>query len=90
MMRIEVGQVTKDECNEIQHLFERKNGLIELAKIMPEDNAVLYEKIVTDLGETSTKYQQWWDIMALKYNWQSQDGAHWEIDFDTCKIYLKQ
>ena len=33
-----VGQVTPEERNEIQTLFERKNGLAELAKIVSADN----------------------------------------------------
>lgn len=52
-----VGQVTPEEKNEIQMLFERRNGLNELAKILTADNAELYEKLVKDLGETGTKFQ---------------------------------
>ena len=54
-----VGQVTPEERAEIQALFERKNGLAELAKILTADNVELYEKLVKDLGETSTKFQRW-------------------------------
>ena len=61
-----VGQVTPEEKNEIQKLFERRNGLNELAKILTADNAELYEKLVKDLGETSTKFQAWWDRMGAK------------------------
>ena len=42
--RKKVGQVTPEECNEIQTLFERRNGLNELAKILTNDNTELYEK----------------------------------------------
>ena len=62
-----VGQVTVEEKNEIQTLFERRNGLNELAKIVTADNADLYEKLVKDLGETGTKCQNWWERMAEKY-----------------------
>ncbi len=64
-----VGQVTVEEKNTIQTLFERRNGLTELAKILTADNAELYEKLVKDMGETGSKFQQWWDDMAKKYNW---------------------
>ena len=47
-----VGQVTIEERNEIQQLFERRNGLNELAKILTADNHELYEKLVKDMGET--------------------------------------
>lgn len=60
-----IGQVTLEEKNEIQTLFERRNGLNELAKIVPADNTELYEKLIKDLGETSTRFQDWWNKMAL-------------------------
>ena len=87
-MRKLIGQVTKEEKDEIQTLFERCNGLNELANILTVDNELLYEKLVKDLGETSTKFQNWWNIMGEKYHWEIVEGGHWEIDFDTCNIYL--
>ena len=83
-----VGQVTPEEKNEILTLFERRNGLNELAKILTADNAELYEKLVKDLGETGVKFQQWWDRMADKYQWESAENGNWEINFDTCEIFL--
>ncbi len=83
-----VGKVTVEEKNEIQSLFERRNGLTELAKILSADNAELYEKLVKDMGETGTKFQQWWDSMAQKYNWEWNENGNWEINFETCEIFL--
>ena len=83
-----VGQVTTEEKNEIQTLFERRNGLNELAKIVTADNTELYEKLVKDLGETGTKFQNWWDRMSQKYQWESSENGNWEINFDTCEITL--
>lgn len=57
MVKKLVGQVTVEEKNEIQQLFERRNGLNELAKIVTADNSELYEKLVKDLGETGTKFR---------------------------------
>lgn len=88
MTKKAIGQVTIEEKNEIQTLFERRNGLNELAKILTADNAELYEKLVKDLGETGAKFQGWWDRMAEKYQWESVEGGNWEINFDTCEIYL--
>lgn len=87
-MRKKVGQVTPEEKNEIQTLFERRNGLTELAKIVTSDNDELYEKLVKDMGETGTKFQSWWDSMARKYQWESAADGNWEINLDTCEIYL--
>lgn len=83
-----IGQVTTEERNEIQTLFERRNGLNELAHILTAENEDLYEKLVKDLGETGAKFQDWWNRMGEKYNWESTEGGNWEIDFETCNIYL--
>ena len=88
MTRKLVGQVTPEEKNEILALFERRNGLNELAKVLTPDNAELYEKLVTDMGTTGTKFQNWWDTMAQKYRWESSPNGNWEINFDTCEIFL--
>ena len=87
-MKKVVGQVSELEKREIQILFERRNGLNELAKILTADNTELYERLIKDLGETSIKFQKWWNQMSEKYQWESIDGGNWEIDFDTCEMYL--
>ncbi len=83
-----VGQVTEEEKNEILRLFERRNGLNELAKILTPENADLYERLVNDMGETTTKFQQWWDAMSAKYQWETDENGSWEINFQTNEIYL--
>ncbi len=83
-----VGQVTPEEKQEILSLFERRNGLNELAKILTADNGELYEKLVKDMGETGTKFQSWWDRMSQKYQWESAAEGNWEINFETCEIFL--
>ncbi len=87
-MKKEVGRVSEQERDEIQSLFERRNGLNELAKIVNADNTDLYEKLIKDLGETSSKFQNWWNSMGTKYNWESAENGNWEIDFQNCVIYL--
>ena len=87
-MKTKVGQVTPEESREIQQLFERRNGLTELAKILTPDKSELYEKLVKDMGETSTKFQSWWSRMAEKYEWPSTENGNWEIDFETGDIFL--
>lgn len=87
-MKKQIGKVSLEEKEEILSLFERRNGLTELSKIVTADNVDLYEKLVKDLGETSRKFQDWWNRMGNKYQWESIEGGNWEIDFDTCEIYL--
>ncbi len=83
-----VGKVTPEERAEIQALFERKNGLSELAKIVSADNNELYEKLVKDMGETGSKFQQWWDNKAKQYGWESHPKGTWEINFQNGEITL--
>lgn len=87
-MKKEIGSVTTEERDEIQALFERRNGLNELAKILTSENTELYERLIKDMGDTSTKFQKWWNQMGEKYQWESVDNGNWEIDFNDCKIYL--
>lgn len=83
-----VGQVTPEERAEIQALFERKNGLAELAKIVSAYNNELYEKLVKDMGETGAKFQQWWDEKSKQYSWESHPKGNWEINFQNGEITL--
>ena len=83
-----VGQVTPEEKDEIQRLFERRNGLNELAMILTPDKEELYEKLVKDMGETGVRFQQWWNTTSQKYNWEMTENGNWEINFETCEIVL--
>ena len=83
-----VGQVTSEEKEEIQRLFERRNGLNELAMILTPDKEELYEKLVKDMGETGVRFQQWWNTTSQKYNWEMTENGNWEINFETCEIFL--
>lgn len=87
-MRKIIGKVTEEERDAIKAIFERKNGLVELANIISPESEQLYERLVKDMGETSSKFQNWWNSMGEKYQWESADNGNWEIDFDACKIYL--
>lgn len=82
-----VGIVTKQERDEIKYLFERKNGLLELMNSI-NDSLSIYDKVVMDLGGTSTKLQSWWNKYANFYKWEQAENGHWEIDFETCEIFL--
>jgi len=89
-MRKNIGTVTESERDEIRLLYERINGLKELTQIVSSDNNELYEKLVTDMGATVTRFQEWWNEKSDKYHWESYDEGNWEIDFNTCDIYLTE
>ena len=83
-----VGKVSPEERDEIKQLFERKNGLAELARIIGSDDS-LYERLVNDMSKTVSAFQKWWDNVSEKYGWESSPKGHWSIDFDTCEVYLE-
>ena len=41
-----------------------------------------------DLGKTTTKFQDWWNHYSDIYNWERTKTGHWEIDFESCEIFL--
>jgi CXXX repeat modification system protein len=89
--RKKVGQVSAEERDEIKKLFERKNALLELARSLNAASEVpgaLYEKLLADLGPVSTRFSAWWAQKGAKYRWERTATGRWEIDFDTCEIFL--
>ncbi|MCK4258658.1 MAG: CXXX repeat peptide modification system protein [Halanaerobiales bacterium] len=91
-----VGQVTSEERDEIQRLYNRKMSLKELVMVLQENSAqnsqvddAMYEKVVQDISDTNQNFQGWWDLMAQKYHWKNIHGGHWRIDFNTCDIFLE-
>lgn len=88
MKKKKVGKVTAEERDEIKRIYKRHSGLTDLAKIISADNTELYEKIVSDLGETNVKFQEWWNQKGEKYQWESDNNGRWQINFETCEIYL--
>lgn len=87
-----VGKVLPLERDEIQVLFERKNSLkelfVSLAEMDVTEGNSLYEKIVSDTAKTLAAMKQWWSDKGKKYKWESTDKGQWEIDFETCDIFL--
>lgn len=71
-------------------LFERKNALTELFKTVDVSKNELYDKIVANMGKTASKFQTWWDEKAQAYQWESLPNHRWEIDFNTCGIYMAE
>ena len=86
-----VGVVTPEERDQIRTLYERKSGLIELVIALSERDELtpIYEKVISDLGRTKMRFSEWWQDTAKKYDWKKDPEGKWEIDFETCEIYLK-
>lgn len=94
MEREIVGTVSEEEKNEILNLFERKLGIEELAYTLesdllsPDKKEGMQDKMISELGKVKLMLQDWWDKMYVKYQWKSIDGYRWNIDFQTCEIYI--
>ncbi|MDR0431334.1 MAG: CXXX repeat peptide modification system protein [Tannerellaceae bacterium] len=89
-MKKRIGRVSEKEKKEIQVLSNRKNGLNELLRIIStgDDNKLHYEKLMIDLIEANISFNQWWDKMSERYQWEKHPNANWEIDFLTNEVYL--
>jgi CXXX repeat modification system protein len=90
-----VGRVTAEERDEIRDLFLRKSALTELFLSLSKLDAAslqsspLYDKIIRDMGDVTVKFQSWWENKAKQYGWEGRTGGNWNIDFDTCEIFLQ-
>ena len=40
------------------------------------------------MGDTGVQFQNLWDRMGEKYQWEGIDGGNWEIEYKTCNIFL--
>lgn len=91
-----IGRVAPDERDEIRKLYERKSSLQELFRSLAEmprqqtEQSFLYEKLVDDMTKTVAAFNGWWSKSSAKYNWPSNSGHSWRIDFETCDIYLSE
>jgi CXXX repeat modification system protein len=94
--RRKIGAVTPEERDEIKALFERKNAISELLRALAESDCEelsysnIYDRMVEDLDEVATRSQGWWDEKSVKYDWEKFKGCSWNIDFNTCDIYLQK
>ena len=85
-----VGKVTPEQRDEIQGLFERRNSLKELFLVVPPNNQDLYERVVSDMAQTQKKFEKWRSDRGAEYQWEGKENGHWEINFETCEIYLNE
>lgn len=76
--------VTNDEKAELEKLVERNNSLIELKKIL--DNDEYKKRLNIDLKKNEEKLNKWWDIILEKYNIKQTCIF---INFEDNSIYSK-
>ena len=90
-----IGSVTDEEKDQIESLYERKNGLVELmyslnqnTLLSEESKSSIYDKLASDMGKNEVAFDKWWSDMQEKYHWISPEGYSYFIDFLTNEIML--
>lgn len=81
-----IGNVLEEEKKEIQEIFEKRTALETLLKCIDLNDMAIYEKIIKDYTEVQRNFDQWWNKMYKKYNWEI--GESWQIDFNTNEIII--
>lgn len=92
-MRKTVGTVTQEEKEEIQNIFNKKRGLEELFTTFATNkvdlqNNPLYDRLLKDYTEVTTKFHEWWNTTSQRYNWEGIENSSWLIDFSSNEVYL--
>ena len=90
--KIYIGTISADERDAIRELVERKKILRELFKTLLDTDKIeidnFYERILSDLTETTARYNDWWIKTRLKYSWESRNDKM-EVDFNTCEVFTE-
>ena len=73
---IEILEIEKEKYYD---LFEKRNALINLEKIIDSSN-VLYRRLRINLIETTKAEERWWNEIAEKYNLKLENEK-WIINF---------
>ena len=86
-----LGVIEKTECEALKKINTRKAALEELLLMIKdfEENADLYEKILSDYISCKQKIQEWWDGVSSKNNWIFDSTDSWEVKFETHEVFLK-
>lgn len=79
-----VIDITQEECDAIEALYEKKMGLENLGKIIDVDsNEGLYNRMIIDYGKVSIQFNDWWEQIFVTYSIQEGD---YRIDFDNKQL----
>lgn len=85
-MRKVIHELSDSELEEITGLYEKKMALENLVKIIDANGPsfeVLYNRLISDYGEVSRKFEAWWRKMHTTYNWPN---GNWSVDFEAAEI----
>ena len=80
---IEILEIEKEKFYD---LFEKRNALINLEKIIDSSN-VLYRRLRINLIETTKAEERWWNEIAEKYNLKLENEK-WIINFKDNTLFI--
>ena len=81
-----VGQVTKEEVEEIKILYEKEVALKNLLVLKLSEKIKI--DIENDLEKIQSLMEKWWKEKSQKYKWEGADKNRWEVAFSDGKITL--
>ena len=82
-----VGEVLESEKQIIYDLYEKRNALVNLLKIL-DDTDKMWNDAVNILEFTRNKEKEWWKEKEQKYKWYGETDKSWVINFRTNEIFL--
>lgn len=82
---IEILEIEKEKFYD---LFEKRNALINLEKIIDSSN-VLYRRLRINLIETTKAEERWWNEIAEKYNLKLENEK-WIINFKDNTLFREE
>ena len=93
-----VGRVTPEQRDEIRALFERWDSQKRRFQFFfPKENRDLsreiqdiYDDMVISMEYMLLAIAQWWDDRGAEYQWEGRESGRWEINFDTCEVFLNE
>lgn len=83
-----VGEITADECKEIDDLYEKIKALKNLELVQMSE--VLKSKTKQDIQKLQYDFDLWWENKAKKYQWEMINNGHWIVNFSTNEIFLTE
>ena len=73
--------LSKDDCENIRVIYEKKLALENLSKIkFPQQNPDMYDRLIADYGKIIHDFDDWWKMTYKKYAVPS--GAY-AVDFSS-------
>lgn len=86
-----IANITIDEKDKMEDLFEKKNSFEDLIETLKSSNTniedVFYKKVTDEYNDAKKNYQDYWTYLGNKYKLQKYGQNELEMSFRKCEIY---